>query len=145
MLIVPFTLFGLFAWNTGRQQRIYVTDSIASISSALAKQLSVETVDPLMQKEYAKIEELLIQYANFPNITELSVENAAGRPVSQVVVVNGKTSVVYDYANYQSNSDLKSSSESRIMANNDKLSVLQPVSIGQKNIGFVRLDVRAGF
>ncbi len=93
MFVLTTVAFGLYAWNTSRQQSVFIVDSIKSTGIALSQNLAVDSANQLMRKDYASIELLLKQYAKLPNVTGVSLIDADGKPISQVAVVDSKTVV----------------------------------------------------
>ena len=136
MFVLTTVAFGLYAWNTSRQQSVFIVDSIKSTGIALSQNLSVDSANQLMRKDYASIELLLKQYAKLPNVTGVSLIDADGKPMSQVAVIDGRTVVNYDY-NIVDRIQLTRHTE--LINNQRSLSVWEPIIVGKKTIGFIRI------
>ena len=136
MFVLTTVAFGLYAWNTSRQQSVFIVDSIKSTGIALSQNLAVDSANQLMRKDYASIELLLKQYAKLPNVTGVSLIDADGKPISQVAVVDGKTVVNYDYSVVDR---IQLTRHTELINNQRSLSVWEPIIVGKKTIGFVRI------
>ncbi len=146
ILLLLTIVFALYAWNVSRQQKEFITDSIQDIGVALAQQLATESTEHLIQKDYATIESLLVQYVTLPNITGISVETMNGQPMSQVKVVDGEALVRYDYmgtsrTNNGENNKTKNEVFFDTSDSETKLSILEPISMGARTVGFIRLNL----
>ncbi len=82
-LLFTLTVF-VYTWYTATQQRALAESTMTAQTQALAKSVAGASVGALVAADYAAIEALLLQLAEYPEIRRISVTDAVGRVLGQV-------------------------------------------------------------
>jgi len=125
-------MFSLFAWHSSNQKKKYITNSINLSGVALAQKISDETQTLFKKNDFAKLDSLLIQYAKFPDIVDLSLETVKGTPLGRVAVIEGKTVI--------RQGDALAEAQPLVVTSN-KTVISEPIVVDTRTIGFVKLSV----
>ncbi len=138
MLLLTTIAFALYALNTSRQQSRYIVGSITSTGLALSQNLAFDSANLLMRKDFASLEVLLRQYAKLPNIAGLNVIDADGKSLSKLTVSDGQIMASYDHGVME---QLRLERYTQLAPDQRRLSVWEPIVVGQESIGAVKLEL----
>lgn len=83
-LLLALTI-ALYGWYTAREQSAIAEKAILTEMQTLAQNLATASADYLVIRDFASLEQILIQSAEFPGVLSIQVTDAAGRRVGDVV------------------------------------------------------------
>lgn len=134
LMIVVFV--PVYLINEAQQELDYVIETVRLETKAVAKNIALTSTKSLVIRDYASLENLLIQAATFPGVLGIQIADEHGNVVSDVVNSNNLPEARFSVSKL----NLPEGNESSItLANDDEeLFIYEPIVSGSK-IGWVRL------
>jgi len=78
----------LFTYRVLHQDVQHNIKTLEQQAAVLASNLAATAAEPLLERDYTGIEQLLLRAIQFPNIDEIQVADTSGRVLSDVVLEN---------------------------------------------------------
>lgn len=120
--------------NEARHEIAYIIETIKLETRAVTKNIALTSSKYLVVRDYASLENLLIQSANFPGIKGIQITDREGNVVSDVINVDGETEARFSVTSL----DVPDENQSVATFKENELFIFEPIVSGSK-IGWVRL------
>ncbi|OGW63589.1 MAG: hypothetical protein A2V83_09510 [Nitrospirae bacterium RBG_16_64_22] len=137
MLAITIALYG---WYTAREQSAIAEKTILMEIHTLAQNLATASADYLVVRDFASLEQILIQSAEFPGVLSIQVTDAGGRRVGDVVRTENNAPARVRFGEPPLTPPaLSDSGGSIVQREADRLAVWRPVASGGI-LGWVRIE-----
>ena len=125
-----------YVFNQAQQEIDYVIETVKLETKAVARNIALTSSNFLVIRDYASLENLLIESASFPGILGIQISDQKGNVVSDVINNNGEIEARFSVSEL----DLPEKLESIVTLTQagDELLIFEPIISGS-NIGWVRL------
>ena len=125
-----------YVFNEARQEINYVIETVKLETKAVTRNIALTSSSLLVIRDYASLENLLIESASFPGILGIQIADQKGNVVSDVVNNEGEIEARFSVSKL----DLPEAMESTVTVAlaGDELIIFEPIMSGS-NIGWVRL------
>ncbi len=136
MLALTIAVYG---WYTAREQSAIAEKAILTEMQILAQNLATASADYLIIRDFASLEQILIQSAEFPGVLSIQVTDAAGRRVGDVVRSENSAPARVRFGEPALAHPSTGSGGTFVQRETDRLAVWHPVTSGGI-LGWVRIE-----
>lgn len=125
-----------YVFNEAQQEIDYMINTVRLETRAFARNIALTSSNFLVIRDYASLENLLIESASFPGVLGIQIADKKGNVVSDVINVNDEIEARFSVSEL----DLPETMESIVTMTQtgDELIIFEPIISGS-NIGWVRL------
>ena len=125
-----------YVFNQAQQEIDYVIETVKLETKAVARNIALTSSNFLVIRDYASLENLLIESASFPGILGIQIADQKGNVVSDVINNNGVIEARFSVSELDLPERLESITT--LTQAGDELLIYEPIVSGS-NIGWVRL------
>ncbi len=146
-LLLALSIVG-HAWYTAEEQTRFASRTFVTQANVLAQELATASTASMLTRDYAILAQLVSQTARFPEIEAITVSNAAGRVMSEVVKDReGRPQVRFSQTRLMPPRGLDATTQiepsttaASFFGHSGKLVVWQPINGGSRLLGWVKMD-----